>query len=353
MSMIDATGDEPVHLFEDETTGDRFLIYTTQNDVRVELRYTGDALWMTQAQMAELFGRDVSVISRHIANVFDEGELSPSDLHFLQIRGPGNRPVAIYSLDMVISVGYRVSSAQATLFRKWATAVLVRFATKGFVVDVERLREGSDYDRIAELRDTIRDIRASEANMYAELRRICAMCQDYDGTSESAREFYRQTQAKLFYAVVNRTPSELLIGRADSKAENMGLQTWPREEIRQADALVAKNYLMPPEIKELNRLTTILLDIFEDQLEIGKLTTMAESARLLEKQLQQLNRLVLTHGGNVPHYRAEATAKREYKKFDVKRKEARVARANAELSALKAADKTLPKVRKSKAKDGG
>ena len=349
MSMIDSSGDEPVRLFEDEKTGDRFLIYTTQAGIRVELRYAGDGLWMTQAQMAELFGRDVSVISRHIANVFEEGELPQGDLHFLQIRGVGNRPLAIYSLDMVISVGYRVSSAQATLFRKWATAVLVRFATKGFVVDVERLRDSGDYDRIAELRETIREIRSSEANMYAELRRICAMCQDYDPASEAARDFYKRTQAKLFYAVVNRTPSELLIGRADAKVENMGLQTWPKDEIRQADAVVAKNYLAPAELKELNRLTTILLDIFEDQLEIGRLATMSEAARLLDSQLHQLNRLVLTHGGQVRHDRAESAAKREYQKFDARRKAARLKQANAELKALKQADKALPKVRKPRA----
>lgn len=346
MSIIDPSGDEPVHLFEDQTTGDRFLIYTTQGGVRVELRYAGEALWMTQAQMAELFGRDVSVISRHIANVFEEGELPQGDLHNLQIRGSGNRPVTIYSLDMVISVGYRVSSAQATLFRKWATTILVRFATKGFVVDTERLRDAGDYDRIAELRETIREIRSSEANMYAELRRICAMCQDYDGAAEAAREFYKQTQAKLFYAVLNRTPSEILIGRADAKIENMGLQTWPKDEIRQVDALVAKNYLAPAEIKELNRLTSILLDIFEDQLEIGKLTAMSEAVLLLDSQLRQLNRMVLTHGGQIPHHRAEATAKREYKKFDAKRKAARLAQANSELKALKQTDKALPKVRK-------
>jgi len=347
MSMIDAAGDEPVRLFEDETTGDRFLIYMTQAGVRVELRYAGDALWMTQAQMAELFGRDVSVISRHVANIIDEGELDAgSNLQFVQIDR-SKKPVTLHSLDMIISVGYRVSSAQATLFRKWATAVLVRFATKGFVVDIERLRDSGDYDRIAELRETIRDIRASEANLYAELRHICAMCQDYDPTSETARDFYKQTQAKLFYAVVNRTPSELLIGRVDSRAENMGLQTWPKGEIRQADAVVAKNYLAPAEIKELNRLTTILLDIFEDQLEIGKLTTMREAAVLLDRQLHQLNRLVLSGGGQVPHHRAEAAAKREYKKFDAKRKAARVAQAKAELGALKAADKALPKKRRS------
>lgn len=348
MSMTDPTGNDPVRLFEDQATGDRFLIYSTPNGVRVELRYAGEALWMTQAQMAELFGRDVTGISRHIASVFEDGELAEEgNLQFLQIAR-STKPVAIYSLDVIISVGYRVKSPQATLFRKWSTAVLVRFATKGFVVDVERLRDSGDYDRIAELRETIREIRASEANVYAELRRICAMCQDYDPALEAARDFYRQTQAKLFYAVVNRTPSELLIGRADAKVENMGLQTWPKEEIRKADAVVAKNYLAPAEIKELNRLTTILLDIFEDQLEIGKLTTMGDAARLLDRQLHQLSRLVLTNGGQVRHDRAEAAAAREYAKFDAKRKDARIAQANAELRALKQTDKTLPKVRKPK-----
>lgn len=349
--MTDPTGEEPVRLFEDQT-GDRFLIYTSQSGVRVELRYAGEALWMTQAQMAELFGRDVSVVSRHIANVFDEGELDEEgNLQFVQIAR-STRPVAIYSLDVILSVGYRVSSAQATLFRRWATSVLVRFATKGFVVDTQRLRDGGDADRIAELRDTIREIRSSEANVYAELRRICAMCQDYDPSSEAAREFYRQTQAKLFYAVVSRTPSEVLIGRADAKQPNMGLQSWPKDEIRQQDALVAKNYLAPAELRELNRLTTILLDIFEDQLDIGRLTTMADASRLLEQQLRNLHRLVLTHGGQIPHHRAEARAKLEYQRFNEQRKAVRLAAAQAEIANLRKVDKDLPDVRRRRRPEG-
>jgi hypothetical protein len=189
--------DEPVHLVERDDTGDRFLIYADGKGIRVDLRYDGEALWMTQAQMAELFGRDVSVVSRHIANVFEEGELSEAgNLQFMQ-TARSTKPVALYSLDVVISVGYRVSSAQATLFRKWATGVLVRFATKGFVVDVERLKVPENPDRIAELRDIIRDIRSSEANVYAELRRICSMCQDYDPASGASRQFYKEMQAKL------------------------------------------------------------------------------------------------------------------------------------------------------------
>lgn len=183
---------------------------------------------MTQAQMAALFGRDVSVISRHIANVLEEGELvEESNLQFMQIARSA-KPVALYSLDMVISVGYRVSSAQATLFRKWATGVLVRFATKGFVVDAERLKDPENQDRVRELREIVRDIRASEANLYAELRRICSFCQDYEPSSTAAIEFYRRTQAKLFYAVTSQTPSELLRERADAEAPDMGLRIGPR-----------------------------------------------------------------------------------------------------------------------------
>jgi hypothetical protein len=241
----------PVSLLEDADTGHRFLIYGAERGLKVELRYEGDALWMTQAQMAALFGRDPSVIYRHVTNILEEGELSEADnLQKMQVIGAG-RPGTLYSLDMVISVGYRVSSTQATLFRKWATGVLVQFATKGFVVDAERLKNPDDQDRVRELREIIREIRASEANVYAELRRICAFCQDYDPSSPAASDFYRRTQAKLFYAVVNKTPSELLKDRADADEPNMGLHSWPKDEIRQSDAIIAKNYLAPSELKEL------------------------------------------------------------------------------------------------------
>jgi hypothetical protein len=345
-----AESDEPVHLVEHEETGDRFLIYTDDKGLRVDLRYEGDALWMTQAQMARLFGRDVSVISRHIANVLEEGELSEeTSLQKVQ-TSPVGRPGALYSLDMVISVGYRVSSAQATLFRKWATGVLVQFATKGFVVDVERLKEPGHQDRITELRDIIRDIRSSEANVYSELRRICAMCQDYDPSSDASRRFYQQMQAKLFYAVTNRTPADIVGSRSDADQPNMGLQTWSKAEVTKADAMVAKNYLGQPEIKELNRLTTIMLDIFDDQLDIGKLTTMAEAEELLERQLISLRRIVLRHGGNISSDAAKAKAAREYKRFDERRKGDRANETARELAALKAADKSLPKVRAAKTK---
>ena len=131
------------------------------------------------------------------------------------------RPPLLYSLDMIISVGYRVSSTQATLFRRWATSVLVQFARKGFVIDTVRLKQDGDADRIAELREIIRDIRSDEANVYRELKRICTLCQDYDGSSQTAQTFFQKTQAKLIHAVVSQTPAELLMMRADRRAANM------------------------------------------------------------------------------------------------------------------------------------
>ena len=334
---------EPVHLVEDTETGDRFLVYGTDKGLRLDIRYEGEALWMTQAQIGQLFGRDQSVISRHISNILEEGELTgEGNMQKMHIAS-ANRPVALYSLDMVISVGYRASSAQATMFRRWATGVLVQFARKGFVVDAPRLKRPENVDRVAELREIIRDIRSDEANVYRELRTICAMCQDYDGSTEAAREFYQHTQAKLVYAVTSHTPAEIVMARADYKAENMGLQTWQHDNIRKTDVAVSKNYLAEPEIKELNRLTTILLDIFEDQIEIGRLIVMQDAQDLLDRQLQHLNRVVLRTGGSVNASAAKRLAETQYKKFDKRRKRERQREADERIAALTKEAKNLPK----------
>ena len=333
---------EPVHLVEDAETGDRFLVYGTDKGLRLDIRYEGETLWMTQAQIGQLFGRDVSTISRHIANVFEEGELDEST-SLQKVQTTTGRPATLYNLDMVISVGYRVSSAQATVFRRWATGVLVQFAKKGFVVDTPRLKQPENADRVAELRDIIRDIRSDEANIYRELRRICAMCQDYDGTTEAAREFYQHTQAKLVYAVTTHTPAEIVATRADHKSDNMGLQTWPNDNIRKTDVAVSKNYLAEAEIKELNRLTTILLDIFEDQLDMGRLVVMQDAQTLLEQQLRQLGRTVLRTGGRVSASDAKKIAEKHYEKFDKQRKLERQQEADERIASLAKEVKKLPK----------
>ena len=296
---------EPVILQEDERTGDRFLVYGTDKGARLDIRYEGEALWMTQAQIAELFGVDRSVITKHVANVYAEGELDSegTSAKFAQVRVEGGRTVERriehYTLDTVISVGYRVSSTQATLFRRWATEKLVQFATKGFVIDSARLKRPEDADRLTELREIIRDIRSDEANVYRELRRICTLCQDYEADSPAWRDFYTKTQAKIVYAVTSHTPAEILQSRADAAQPDMGLRTWPNDNIRKGDVTTSKNYFGDSELKELNRLTTILLDIFEDQAELGRLVVMDDARRLLDRQLQSLGRAVLAHGGAV------------------------------------------------------
>lgn len=338
---------EPVVLQEDETTGDRFLVYSTDKGLRLDIRYEGEALWMTQAQIAQLFGRDVSTISRHISNIIEEGELDES-ASLQKAQTSTGRPAILYSLDMVISVGYRVSSAQATLFRRWATDKLVQFATKGFVIDSVRLKQPENADRLAELREIIRDIRSDEANVYRELRRICAMCQDYDGDSDKWREFYKTTQAKIVYAVTSHTPAELIKARANAAQPDMGLTTWPNDNIRKSDVTVSKNYFGQSEVKELNRLTTILLDIFEDQAEIGRLVMMDDGKRLLDQQLKSLGRVVLAHGGHVSKTDADKHAERQYQLYSAKRKAERQLEADRALAALKEQDKALPKAKRPK-----
>ncbi|MEP3436075.1 MAG: RhuM family protein [Hoeflea sp.] len=334
--------DEPVSLIQDVETGDRFLVYGSDKGLKLDIRYEGETLWMTQAQIADLFGRDRTSITRHINNVIEEGELDEKT-SVQKVHKSVGRPVAFYNLDMVISVGYRVSSAQATLFRRWATGILVQFAKKGFVVDSPRLKQPGNADRIAELREIIRDIRADEANVYRELRQICAMCQDYDGTTEVAREFYQKTQAKLVYAVTSHTPAEIIASRADHTAKNMGLQSWPNDNIRKVDAGISKNYLAEAEIKELNRLTNILLDIFDDQLDMGRLVVMQDAHNLLEQQLQQLGRSVLRTGGQISASDAKARADQQYEKFDAQRKLERQQEVDEQIAALAREAKKLPK----------
>ena len=331
---------EPVHLQQNEATGDRFLIYGDGTGTHVEVNYEGDRLWMTQAQMADLYGRDVSSISRHIASIIEEGELDEAT-SLQKVQTSLGRPATLYSLDMVISVGYRVASKQATLFRRWATEKLVQFATQGFIIDAGRLKNPGNRDRIAQLKEIIRDIRSDEANVYRELRSICAMCQDYDGKSGEWQEFYRNTQAKLVYAVCSDTPAEVIRHRADARQPNMGLQTWPNENIRKTDVTVSKNYLGESEVRELNRLTTILLDIFEDQMDVGRLKLMGEASQLLDAQLRGLGRVVLNSGGRVSMDDAKQYAERQYGTFKEAQKAIRHHQADRAIAEIKATEKTL------------
>jgi hypothetical protein len=334
---------EPVKLMIDSETGDRFLVYSTAKGLRLDIRFEGESLWMTQAQIGELFGKDQSLISKHINNIIKDGELeAESNMQKVHIA-PASKPTTLYSLDMVISIGYRVSSSQATLFRRWATGVLVQYAKKGFVVDSIRLKSKDAGDRIAELRDVIRDLRSDEANVYRELRQICSMCQDYVAGSTAATRFFQHTQAKLVFAVTSQTPAEIVSSRADHRQLNMRLTNWSNERIRKEDVSTSKNYLADAEIRELNRLTTILLDVFEDQLDLGRLIVMADTERLLDQQLQQLGRTVLSSGGSIKSEDAKRLAEQEYVSFTELQKAQRHALADQSIDDLAKAAKELPK----------
>ena len=322
----EATLGEPVHLEEDSETGDLLLIYRHANNVEVEFKYSKDMLWMTQAQISELFKVDRSVITKHIRNIYEEGELieDTTCAKIAQVQKEGDRKVRrdvqTYDLNVIISVGYRVSSRQATLFRVWATDKLVQFATKGFVIDSKRLKRGDNYNHLKELREIIQDIRASEANMYREVRTICAMCQDYDPSSSDTRNMFATIQNKLLWATVTHTAPEIILSRADGTAENMGLTNWPNENIRKSDTTIAHNYLAEAEVKTKNRLTTMLLDFFESRVEQGKLTTMAEAKAETDRFIKFNDYPLLTSKGSVKRTTADKKAHAQYKIFDAKRR---------------------------------
>jgi hypothetical protein len=309
----------PVELQEDNSTGDLLLIYANDSGAQLAFKYKHETLWMSQAQIASLFVKDQATISRHIGNIISEGELDEST-SMQKVHKTMGRPVTLYNLDMIISIGYRVSSKQATLFRKWATHKLVQFATKGFVIDVNRLKGGDDSNHLKELRETIRDIRASEANMYREVRTICAMCQDYDPSSDDTRNMYAAIQNKLLWATVTHTAPEIIVHRADAKLENMGLSNWPNENIRKSDTTIAHNYLAQAEITTKNRLTTMLLDFFETRVEQGKLTTMAQATTETNRFIEFNGYPLLRGKGSVKRTIADKHAHKQYKLFDEKRR---------------------------------
>jgi hypothetical protein len=344
---------QPVRLIQDQETGDHFLMYATERGVKVELRYEGDDIWLSQDEIAAVFGVERSVVTKHIGNIYDEDELeaAATSAKIARVRTEGGRQVRRqieqYNLDVIIAVGYRVGSKQGALFRRWATDKLVRFATRGFVVDVERLKNPAEHDRFTELRRLIQDIRAAEANVYAELRRILALCKDYEPKSRQSQLFFANFQNKLHFAVTSHTAAELVVARADAQQPNMGLTNWPGDEIRQQDAVVAKCYLGQAEIDELNRATNMLLDYFDDQVQRQRLVSMDEAAAKLDDWLRFNQRPVLRDFGKVTAKKAEDHAR--YKIFDGQRRAARKVEADRNLvRALDQQTKAIGKPRRKK-----
>lgn len=321
------------------------LIYATSKGSHLELRYESETMWLSQKQISELFGVSVDNVSLHLKNIYAEGELEESATteESSVVQKEGNRSVTRtvkqYNLDAIISVGYRVSSKQGTVFRKWATSALVQLATKGFVVDSDKLK--GNFDRVRELREIIRDIRSDEANMYAELRRICAMCQDYDPASKTSRDFFSEFQNRMLYAVTSHTAASIIKTRANAKAENMGLSAWKGDHVVKSDTEVAKNYLGSLELQDLNRLVGMVLDFFEDQAERGFLVSIADAESKLVEILKVNKRLMLMGFGTVKAPEAKKHAHAQYIHFKEQRR-------MKEITELNEAAKSLPKPGKGK-----
>lgn len=284
------------------------IMYQSEGvNVPVQVRYMNETLWMPQKEIAELFDKDKSTISRHLRNIFDSGELDENSVvaEIATTASDGKTyKVSFYSLDAVIAVGYRVNSLRATRFRQWATATLKEYIVKGFVLNDDMLKNGAPFgkDYFDELLVRIRDIRASERRVYQKITDIFQECTyDYDRNSETARNFYATVQNKLHYAVTGHTAAEIVQKRSDPEQPNMGLATWkgaPDGPIHSSDVTIAKNYLTEKEIRELNRLVTMFLDAAEDRAERQQLTSMEDCKQLLDGFLTFNGRDVLQGLGN-------------------------------------------------------
>lgn len=300
-----------------------FLLYTTTDgSVKVEVFYAGETVWLTQSKMAELFGVDRSVITKHVANVFESGELDEqSNVQKMHVAHSA-KPVSYYNLDVIISVGYRVNSSQATQFRIWATKMLRDFMIRGFVLDDERLKNGAHFgkDYFDELLERIREIRASERRFYQKITDIYATSMDYDAHADVTQEFYATVQNKLHFAIHGQTAAELITARASAKKPNMGLTTWknsPKGKVLKSDVDIAKNYLSEKELKQLNRIVTMYLDYAESQAELGRVMKMTDWVAKLNGFLQFNEMEILQNPGKVTATAAKKLAESEFSKFRI------------------------------------
>lgn len=310
--------------------GDLILYRTPKGARRIEVLYDGDTFWLDQRRIGELFGISIPTVSHHLAEIYESGELSEEatlrKIERVQTEGSRDvrRQIEHYNLDAVISVGYRVNSAQATQFRIWATQTLREFVVKGFVLDDERLklnqRFGRDY--FDELLQRIREIRASERRFYLKLTDIFEQCSiDYDAHAEVTKTFFSTVQNKLHWAVTGQTAAEIIAARADATKPTMGLTTWknaPSGKVLKGDVAVAKNYLIEKEIRELERIVSMYLDFAENQAERQIPMRMVDWAGRLDAFLQFNQYDVLANAGSVSAEVARRLAEEQYETFRIR-----------------------------------
>jgi hypothetical protein len=302
-----------------------FILFKTEDEkILVDVRFEDETVWLSQEQMALLFGKARSTIAEHIANIFAEGELEQNRTcrKFRQVRQEGSREVErevdCYNLDVIISVGYRVKSLRGTQFRIWATKRLNEYIRKGFTMDDERLKNLGGGGYWKELLQRIRDIRASEKVFYRQVLDIYSTSIDYDPNAEVSVEFFKKVQNKIHYAVHGQTAAEVIFNRADAEKEYMGLMTFPGSRPYLKDVVVAKNYLDEKELRSLGQLVSGYLDFAERQAEREQTMTMKDWADHLDKILTLSGEKLLQGAGSISHETAIEKAITEYKKYQQK-----------------------------------
>jgi hypothetical protein len=300
--------------------GGQFLVYRTPDGkLKLDVRFEGETVWLTQQQMAELFQTSVPNISMHIRNIFDERELRPDSVvkESLTTAADGkNYATKSYNLDVIISVGYRVRSHRGTQFRMWATQRLREYIVKGFVLDDERLKNPDQpFDYFEELTRRIQDIRTSERRFYQKITDIYATSVDYDPTQEISIRFFQTVQNKVHWAITGHTAAEIVHERVDAAKPNLGLTNWRGAVIRKHDVVVAKNYLTEPELAALNNLVEQYLIFAEGQAMRRVPMHMADWITKLDAFLKLNDRDILTSAGRISHEMALSKAESEYDKF--------------------------------------
>ena len=306
-----------------------FIFYITNDGVvKIGVVVEDDTVWLTQKAMAELFGVESHTINYHLRSIYKSGELGKEatarKIRVVQSEGSRQveRALEFYSLDAIISVGYRVNSRQATQFRIWATKTLREYLIKGFVLDDQRLKQGGQLfgkDYFDELLERIREIRASERRFYQKITDIYAQCSvDYDPKARITQDFYAAVQNKLHWAITGKTAAEIIYSTADAKKAHMGLTTWknsPNGKILKSDTSIAKNYLDGAHIKELNRMVSAYLDLAENRAERQILMKMTDWTEFLNRFLELSDYPILAHKGKVTALEAKLKATQEFETF--------------------------------------
>lgn len=301
------------------------LMYTTEDGItKVEVTFDQDTVWLSIDQMAELFQRDKSTISRHLKNIFEEGELDKNSVvakNATTASDGKTYQVDYYNLDVIISVGYRVKSLRGTQFRIWATNILKEYMKKGFALDDDRLKRLGGGNYFDELLARIRDIRSSEKVFWRKVLEIYATSIDYNPKAESSVQFFKQVQNKMHWAAHKHTAAEVIYQRADAEKENMGLTSWEGKQIRRADVEIAKNYLSREEIDALNKIVTAYLDIAEVRALNQEPMYMKDWLETIDDYLKMTRRDILTTKGKVTHQQALEKAHAEYDKYKARQED--------------------------------